>query len=522
MVAQKCAEDALRVFTESLNIANQSKIRVKRESTLQIARDTLIELKNLSNKFPFLHLENLQAVEASMAEVEAETRALPYLRSKEEEVILMCIQSQFRVINESIEIARKSKYIETKVYRLGVARNILKEARKQASQFSLEIEGFDKAEAEINRIDEAIKNGTPTEIAGMLHIDVNTAFSSAARNILIEATALKKEKKYIEACDKLREAYSADGAENLVIEERLRLPMYLQLAGKNDEGWDELNRLNSRYVDQLSQPIIAHQMRIFLRKEHNETASNPVRVILRSDNNVRPLSAAQPKPKIITTIEESRRNNIDTWKNNQDVINGLQFIATLQLRTPLRVLLRHGEIHTDINTEPPQIIKEMWEGIWTFKTKTYRELGLDIDIEPPQGTHASDAGQVIPDDYVPFLIAIRKIVEVNEPIDNRIKKLREMPMVGEWKPFIEKHGGIEKIIGRFFPKFIDTIHKLNLSTKDELYKLDLNTPNRIAAAPDETILSIKGFGQAKLKVIRDYCAGITDNRDADRVEDVIR
>lgn len=95
-------------------------------------------------------------------------------------------------------------------------------------------------------------------------------------------------------------------------------------------------------------------------------------------------------------------------------------------------------------------------------------------------------------------------------------------MVDDWKPFIEKHGGIEKIIGRFFPKFIDTIHKLNLSTKDELYKLDLNTPNRIAAAPDETLLSIKGMGQAKLKVIRDYCAGITDNRDADRVEDVIR
>jgi hypothetical protein len=98
-----------------------------------------------------------------------------------------------------------------------------------------------------------------------------------------------------------------------------------------------------------------------------------------------------------------------------------------------------------------------------------------------------------------------------------------MPMVDDWKPLIEKHGGIEKIIGRyFFPRFIDTMPTLNLSTIDELSKLGLDTPNRIAATPDETLLSIKGIGQAKLKAIRDYCAGITDNRNADRVEGVIR
>lgn len=235
-----------------------------------------------------------------------------------------------------------------------------------------------------------------------------------------------------------------------------------------------------------------------------------------------PMKAVQSKSKIITTIEESRKNKNDTWKNNQDIINGLKFNATLQLRTPLRVLLRqHGEIHTDINTAPPQIIKEMWEGIWTSKLKTYRELGFDID-EPPQGTHASDVGQVIPDDYVPFLIAIRKIVELDEPIENRIKKLREMPILDDWKPFIEKHGGTETIIGRFFPEFVDTIPKITFAIIDELSELGLDTPNRIAAAPDEILLNIKGIGQAKLKTVRDYCAGITDNRDANRIENVIR
>jgi hypothetical protein len=87
------------------------------------------------------------------------------------------------------------------------------------------------------------------------------------RNLLKEASALKKEKKYSEACDKLREAYSVVGENNLTISDRLRLPMYLQLAGRADEGWGELNRLIITHVDQYSQISIAAHMAKFLRNE---------------------------------------------------------------------------------------------------------------------------------------------------------------------------------------------------------------------------------------------------------------
>lgn len=88
-----------------------------------------------------------------------------------------------------------------------------------------------------------------------------------AREMLKEATALKKEKKYDEACDKLREAYEAKGSNELMIKERMRLPMYLQLAKKNDEGWKILNELNIEFTDVFSQAAIANQMRVFLEKE---------------------------------------------------------------------------------------------------------------------------------------------------------------------------------------------------------------------------------------------------------------
>ena len=457
------------------------------------------------------------ASSGSVEQAQSSRKRLGYDRpsANDEQIGLMCIQGCFRVINESIEIARKSKNLETKLSRLGVARNTLKTAQEQASLFSLKVDGLDAAEAEINRISEAIKTGTPTEIPGMQQIDANAAYSSAARNLLMEATALKREKKYIEACDKLREAYSADGAGNLFIEERLRLPMYLQLAGGSDEGWDELNRLYAGYTDQFSQSRIEHQMKVFLRKENNETASNPVRVILRGDGKP---SKTVSEPRSVT-VGELQSEPMSAW-GNDDIIKGLKFSATLQLRNPLRVLLRHGEIHTDRNMRPPEIAREGWEGIWFSVT--------GIDWGP--STVASDIGPILADDYLPFLIAVRKIVESHNSIERRIEQLREMPLTGDWKIYIARHGpshisrsrGADWIIAYFFPRFVDNIPKINAATIDELSRLGLDTPNRIAVASDEKLLNIKGIGQAKLNTIRNYCAGITDNRDADRVENVIR
>lgn len=88
------------------------------------------------------------------------------------------------------------------------------------------------------------------------------------RMLMKEATALKRAKRYDEAVAMLRRAYQTPPGP-MTIQERLRLPMYLQLAGHADEGWGEMNRLNITYVDQPSQIAIAAHMAVFLRKEGN-------------------------------------------------------------------------------------------------------------------------------------------------------------------------------------------------------------------------------------------------------------
>jgi hypothetical protein len=201
-----------------------------------------------------------------------------------------------------------------------------------------------------------------------------------------------------------------------------------------------------------------------------------------------------------------------------EVIKGFRFHATMQLRTPLRILSRHGETHTSLYTPPPTIVQEQWEGIWLPITKSLEELvggrGLsdgtgflkrfDSTIARPS-TVASDIGPVLSHLYLSFLVAVREIVEADDSIKNRMTALRAMEISPEWKVFLRKHGGKSGIADKFFPYF------MNLGPR-------LNTPNRIASASDAALLGIKGVGPAKLASIRERCATITTDRDSERLD----
>lgn len=202
---------------------------------------------------------------------------------------------------------------------------------------------------------------------------------------------------------------------------------------------------------------------------------------------------------------------MSAW-DNSDIIKCLTFCATLQLRTPLRVLLRHGEAHSDIQTEPPTIAREGWEGIWMAQ----------VFDTPYQGTMASDVGQVRASDYLPFLIAVRQVIETPDSIDHRIQQLRGMHIAKDWQAYLSKHGGIEGIISQFFPDFISTVPGINRETERELNALGLNTPNRLSATADKTLLGIKGIGPSKLLKIRAYCDGFTSGRDSEKLDMVRR
>lgn len=256
-----------------------------------------------------------------------------------------------------------------------------------------------------------------------------------------------------------------------------------------------------------------------VERAHNETASNPVSVILRDDNKPQE-TVSEPES---ITAGELQNAPMPSWM--ADVCDGLRFSVTLQLRTPLRVLLRHGEMYLKNDGQQPQIAREMWEGMWIPKSNFWKRLSVE-----PVRILASDVGPISAEDYLPFLIAVRTIVEANEPIEHRIEKLCEMLTTAEWQKFVNQRGpshvsestGADWIVDCFFPPFVGTIPKVPVIARGALSRLGLDTPNKLSAAPDETLLAIKGIGRATLQVIRDYCASIIKNRDADRLDCVLR
>lgn len=223
-----------------------------------------------------------------------------------------------------------------------------------------------------------------------------------------------------------------------------------------------------------------------------------------------------------TTVGDMQSMPLSAWCDDS-LIAGFEFFATRQLRTPLRVLRWDGVAHTDRNTPPPQVVEAGWEGFWAIKLKTWKELGgADIpDFEA--STVASDIGPVPKNgNYREFLIAVRTAIEDDSSIDERIEKLCEVADQEEWQDFMDRHGGVDSIIGRFFPLFIDTIPTITSETASALFRLNLDTPNKLSAASDETLLAIKGVGPAKLQTMRNYCADIAVNRDVETVDRVVR
>ncbi|MES2262090.1 MAG: hypothetical protein V4724_26515 [Pseudomonadota bacterium] len=203
------------------------------------------------------------------------------------------------------------------------------------------------------------------------------------------------------------------------------------------------------------------------------------------------------------------------WKANQDIIGGLKFVATMQLRIPLRVLSRHGEVHSDSRRKPPTIAQSPHEGIWIPLLHGQNEF---------YGTMASTIGPITSDggEFLQFLLAVRRIVEQVAPINERVAELRAELTRPHWQEFTHKLEGAQgSIVLQFFPFTVNTIPGLPATAKEALAAAGLDTVAKIAATPDADLLKLKGVGQAKVVAIRKWQKSIK-NKDAARLDMVER
>jgi hypothetical protein len=225
----------------------------------------------------------------------------------------------------------------------------------------------------------------------------------------------------------------------------------------------------------------------------------------------------------VMSADEHTDYRMATWRAHPDIIVGLQFVATMNPWVPLRVLLRHGELHSDMTRLPPGIAHDGSEGTWVSKMCSFRSMGIPMD-EPPPGMMASTIGPIPSDggDFLKFLIVVREIVESDRTVDARACRLQEELTCTFWCKFVSSLGGEpSQLVSMFFPYMIDTIPGLTMLVRDAFERLGLNTAAKVAATLDIDLLGIKGIGPAKLKAIREWQIQVAEP-NATRLDRVLR
>lgn len=197
----------------------------------------------------------------------------------------------------------------------------------------------------------------------------------------------------------------------------------------------------------------------------------------------------------------------------------LEFRASLQLRTPRRVLLRHGEVHGDHGQKPPPIAAAEWQGRWIRRQHTGLHPAGSGYAQHLLDRVSSDAGRVEPRDYLPFLLAVRAIVEAEGSIAERRLALAAELERDEWHGFVARLDGAGEVLDQFFPPFIRTLD-IRKATQAGLRRRGLLTPARILAAPDHELLNVSGIGVPTAARCRARCIAAPDPHAefVDRVE----
>lgn len=246
-----------------------------------------------------------------------------------------------------------------------------------------------------------------------------------------------------------------------------------------------------------------------------------------NDLLVQTADTASPAPTDARTTTEHLTHRADMPAHplpagNEDIIKGYRFVATMQLRTPSRILRRHGELHVGLATEPPQFCEEMWQGIWVPELKSLRELGFDFQDMAP-GTMAAAIGQIPADggQFLPFLLQVRAAAEIDERPDDCRLDVANVLRRAEWRSFVASLGGEDRIVNQLFPPFIGHEAKLPEPVATAVRAAGICRPVDIDAASDAKILAIKGVGPKALATLRN-AAGVAADYNAAFVSAVVR
>lgn len=197
----------------------------------------------------------------------------------------------------------------------------------------------------------------------------------------------------------------------------------------------------------------------------------------------------------------------ETFQQNLDVLDGLTFVATLQLRTPLAVLQHHGEFHPGPPSAAPTYAS-LADGFWSYKTKSWSQLaGRPLSLaNEPESCCASDIGPIEPSKYLPFLKAFREIAEAQDSVD---QKLFQLLALRDTSPeFLKIWCQLEQAYPNFPQSFfylkLTAIPGIGSTMAQRLFQCGLRDIAALQKTTDAELKLVPGMGSKLIGRIRDY------------------
>ena len=224
-----------------------------------------------------------------------------------------------------------------------------------------------------------------------------------------------------------------------------------------------------------------------------------------------PSSASPPA----TPVQFDRPDMSAFGAYEPSIVTGFQYCATMQLRTPLAILRRHGTRVPFTPEGPPRYSDEMWHGIWSATT----DLESCFEgVGATQATMASEVGYIPRDggDYLCFLMAVREITEGAGSVEQKEADLREV--VGATGPGGTRYAtyiDADALIERALPSVL-TLLPIGSNVVTALLDAGLSRLGDVSAATDAQLRAVRGLGPKSLAAIRAALPTLDVDPDARR------
>ncbi|MCK9200571.1 MAG: helix-hairpin-helix domain-containing protein [Gallionella sp.] len=188
-----------------------------------------------------------------------------------------------------------------------------------------------------------------------------------------------------------------------------------------------------------------------------------------------------------------------TYDANENILEGVEFVATLHVTTPYSVLIHHGDVFAGPPSKVPQY-GDQSQGIWAPKTKSWKSLGIDLPELPPS-QHATDIGPQHPETYLPFLLDFRRIFESDHKDEVKLGELHTLAaQTPEYSAFWKRLADTYEDFPRnlFYRSFL-TLPGVGRKTARALYESGFRSVEQIQHAELSELQKVQGVGPGLAK-----------------------